>query len=184
MNDEPAKKAARPATAAAELLIDAFGRVSEEFHRVADGLTVDQGLRRLDPEANSIVWLLWHLARVQDDHLAAAAGTKQVWTGKGWANRFDLPIPDEAVGYGHSTQDVALVKVDSIDLITGYHDAVHEATVAFLGGLADADFDRIVDERWDPPVTLGVRVVSVLSDTLQHVGQAAIIRGIVVRAEK
>jgi hypothetical protein len=38
-----------------------------------------------------------------------------------------------------------------------------------------------VDDYWDPPVTLGVRLVSIISDDLQHVGQAAFIRGVIER---
>jgi hypothetical protein len=41
-----------------------------------------------------------------------------------------------------------------------------------------ADLDRVVDKRWDPPVTLGVRLVSVVDDDAQHVGQAAYVRGL------
>ena len=56
---------------------------------------------------------------------------------------------------------------------------MHEATVAYLATVTPEDLDRIVDERWDPPVTLGVRLVSVVSDDLQHAGQAAYVRGLV-----
>ena len=51
-----------------------------------------------------------------------------------------------------------------------------------MSGLTDADLPRVVDERWDPPVTLGVRLVSVISDCLQHAGQAAFVRGILLRS--
>jgi hypothetical protein len=40
----------------------------------------------------------------------------------------------------------------------------------------------VVDEKWDPPVTLGVRLVSMASDALQHAGQAAFIKGSLSRA--
>ncbi|GAA2003280.1 mycothiol transferase [Catenulispora subtropica] len=164
-----------------ELLIDAFGRVHEEVHAAVAGLTVEQLHQRLDPDANPIAWLLWHLARVQDDHVADVAGTEQLWTVQGWAERFGTPYRTGAIGYGHSSHDVAQLRVPSADLLTGYHDAVHEQTVAYVSGLKDEDFDRIVDTRWDPPVTLGVRLVSVVSDTLQHVGQAAYVRGVLLR---
>ena len=164
-----------------ELLIDAFGRVHEEVHAAVADLTVEQLHERLDPEANPIAWLVWHLARVQDDHVADVAGTEQIWTARGWAERFGTPYREGAIGYGHSSHEVGKLRVPSADLLTGYHDAVHEQTVAYVSGLKDDDFDRIVDTRWDPPVTLGVRLVSVVSDTLQHVGQAAYVRGILLR---
>jgi len=165
----------------AELLVDAFGRIHEVVHEAVDGLTPEQLGARLDPDANSIAWLVWHLTRIQDDHVADVAGRDQVWTAAGWVERFNLPFDPHAHGYGHTSADVAAVQVESAELLTGYYDAVHDRTIEYVKGLRDADLDRIVDTRWDPPVTLGVRLVSVISDDLQHAGQAAFIRGILER---
>jgi uncharacterized damage-inducible protein DinB len=165
----------------AELLADAFGRVREEVHNLLAGLTVEQLAFRLDAEANSIAWLVWHLTRVQDDHIAAVAGAEQVWTSEGWFARFGLALEAEATGYGHRSDDVAAVRVESADLLGHYYDAVHERTLKFLQQVTDSDLDQVVDRRWDPPVTLGVRLVSVIADDLEHAGQAAFVRGIVLR---
>jgi hypothetical protein len=163
----------------AELLADAFGRIQEVVHESVRGLTSSQLAERLGPDANSIAWLVWHLTRVQDDHLAGAFGVPQVWTEYG--TRFELPLEPSDIGYGHTPEQVAQVTVSSPDLLTGYHDAVHEQAVRLVSGVTDADLSRVVDEAWDPPVTLGVRLVSVISDCLQHAGQAAFIRGILLR---
>jgi uncharacterized damage-inducible protein DinB len=165
----------------AELLVDAFGRVREVVHGAVTGLTPEQLAARLDDDANSIAWLVWHLTRIQDDHVADVAGSEQVWTSQGWMERFGLPFGARATGYAHSSDDVAAVRVDSGDLLTGYYDATHEQTVRFVAGVTDADLARVVDEAWDPPVTLGVRLVSVIEDDLQHGGQAAYVRGILER---
>jgi hypothetical protein len=165
----------------AALLTDAFSRIGEEVHGAADGLSPQQLAYRIDDEANSIGWLVWHLSRVQDDHVAGVAGTEQVWTTQGWAERFGLPFRVGSIGYGHTSDDVAKVRVDSPELLTGYYDAVAARTLEYVGGLTDADLDRVVDEAWDPPVTLGVRLVSVIDDCAQHAGQAAFVRGIVER---
>lgn len=164
-----------------EVLIDAFGRVREVVHQVVEGLTPEELRQRLDPEANTIAWLVWHLTRVQDDHVADAARTEQVWTSNGWAGRFGAPFDDAATGYGQSAVEVGALRVESGDLLIAYYDAVHERTVDYVGRLADADLARIVDESWDPPVSLGVRLVSVLTDDLQHAGQAAFVRGVLQR---
>jgi uncharacterized damage-inducible protein DinB len=165
----------------AALLADAFGRVREIVHRTVTGLTPEELAVRLDEEANSIGWLVWHLTRVQDDHVAGVAGTEQIWTSGGWADRFGLPFPPGEIGYGQSSAQVAQVRVESADLLTGYYDEVHEQTLRFVRGLRDEDLDTVVDRAWDPPVTMGVRLVSVLSDDLQHAGQAAFIQGILAR---
>ncbi|GAB3582768.1 DUF664 domain-containing protein [Amycolatopsis endophytica] len=164
----------------ADLVIDGFDRVQEVVHEAVDGLTEDELTERLDPGANSIAWLVWHLTRVQDDHIADLAGTPQVWTDQGWHERFGLPFGPEATGYGHSAKDVAAVRA-SAKLLGGYADAVHDQVVSWLGSLREDRLDQVVDEAWDPPVTLGVRLVSVLSDDLQHAGQAAFVRGVLER---
>lgn len=164
----------------ADLLADAFGRIREEFHEAVDNLSREELAFRPDPEANSIAWLAWHLTRVQDDHVAAATGKEQVWTSRGWAERFGLSFPPAATGYGHNSEEVAAIRVDD-ELLAGYHDEVYEQTRRYVATLTDDDLSQVVDESWDPPVTLAVRLVSVISDDLQHVGQAALIRGIVMR---
>jgi len=166
----------------AELLVDGFGRIQEEVHAVVDGLTRDQLAWRVDPAANTVAWLVWHLTRVQDDHVAAAFGVDQVWTAGGWVERFDLPFPAPETGYGHSASAVGAVRPEG-DLLLGYHDAVHARTVALVGAVTPGDLDRIVDERWGG-VSLGVRLVSVLGDDLQHVGQAAFVRGVLARTAR
>jgi uncharacterized damage-inducible protein DinB len=161
----------------ADLLVDALGRVRDTVHSAVDGLTEEQLAYRIDGRSNSIAWLVWHLTRVQDDHVAGVAGTEQVWTAAGWYDRFGLPFDPKEHGYGQSSDAVAAVRA-SADLLTGYHDAVHEQSVSYVRTLSGADLDRVIDERWDPPVTLGVRLVSVVNDTTQHVGQASFVRGL------
>ena len=163
----------------ADLLVDAFGRVRESVHGAVQGLTADELSFRIDGRANSIAWLVWHLTRIQDDHVADVAGNEQVWTARGYADRFGLPLDVRDTGYGHSSSQVDAVRVESAARLLEYFDAVYDQTVAFVERLVDADLPRVVDTRWDPPVTLGVRLVSVVDDHMQHAGQAAFVRGIV-----
>ncbi len=163
------------------VITDAFSRVGEAVHDAVADLTPEQLSARLDSQANTIGWLVWHLTRVQDDHVADVADHEQVWTAGGWVERFGLPFEQTATGYGHSGADVGALRISDPALLTGYYDAVSARTVDYLATLADADLDRIVDERWDPPVSLGVRLVSVVADDLQHAGQAAFIRGVLQR---
>jgi uncharacterized damage-inducible protein DinB len=169
------------AMTSADVLVDAFKRVREDVHAAVAGLTPEELALRPGGDANSIAWLVWHLARVQDDHVAAVAATDQVWTSSGWMQRFGLPLDTADTGYSHDSSQVAVVTVDAETLL-GYLDAVHGATLGFLARITDADLDRVVDERWDPPVTMGVRLVSVIADDLQHTGQAAFVRGLLSHA--
>ncbi len=163
----------------AELLVDGFGRVRGVVHDVLDGLSVENLTFRADQQANSIDWLVWHLTRVQDEQVAAAAGLDQVWP-EGWLQRAGLPFPPAENGYGQDPRLVAEVRLPA-EFLAGYHDATYAQTISFLSGLREADLSRIVDRAWDPPVTLSVRLVSTLSDDLQHAGQAAFIRGLIER---
>jgi uncharacterized damage-inducible protein DinB len=164
-----------------DLLIDGYGRIRGSVSAAVRDLSPEQLGVRPDERSNSIAWLVWHLSRVQDDHIADAAGMEQVWLRDGWAERFGLPFDRAATGYGQRPEQVAAVSGLSAELLTGYHDAVHEQTVGYLRTLGPADLDRVVDEHWDPPVTLGVRLVSVLGDDLQHAGQASYLRGLIER---
>ncbi|KQX59275.1 MULTISPECIES: DinB family protein [unclassified Streptomyces] len=166
----------------AGLLADSFGRVREAVREAVDGLTDDELAARIDPDANTIAWLVWHLTRVQDDHLADAFGLEQLWDADGWRDRFGLPFPKRATGYGQTSAQVGAVRAPG-ELLLGYHDAVHARTEELVRSLTNADLDRVVDTAWNPPVTLGVRLVSVIADDLQHAGQAAYVRGVVERRE-
>jgi len=174
-------------TASIDILEDAFTRIRDTVRRAAGGLDPDDLTARVDPEANTIAWLVWHLTRVQDDHIAEVAGTEQVWTAGGWEERFALPFAPDATGYGQSAAEVAQVAGPGVtsESLVGYHEAVYAATVAYLRSLAGpgapAALDRVVDENWNPPVTLAVRLVSVISDDLQHAGQASFVRGVLQR---
>jgi hypothetical protein len=169
-----------PLMRSAELLLEGFNNIRGVVHAAVEGLTPDQLAFRVDDEANTIGWLVWHLTRVQDGYVAEMGGTEPVWTSLGFADRFGLPFEASVSGYGQSPEEVGAVRVTADDLIA-YFGAVHERTVRFVKPLTDADLDRVVDRSWDPPVTLGVRLVSVTTDDLQHAGQAAFVRGLVQR---
>lgn len=184
---------------ARELLRDGFDRVAESVRSVTGGTDSTILLYQPDPQSNHAAWLIWHLTRVQDDHLAdlsAVVGgaeppsrgaahhtpTGQLWLEHGWAQRLALPYPPEDTGFGHDAQQVQAFGTGDSGLLAAYHQAVHERTAQILESLSTPDFVRVVDQRWDPPVTAAARLVSVLNDTTQHVGQAAYVRGLAERA--
>jgi hypothetical protein len=165
----------------AALLAEAYGRIGPILHRAVRGLDSGGLTFRPDAEANTLAWLVWHTARVQDAQVADVAGIGQVWVVQAWASRFGLPFASSATGYGQSSNEVALVDAPA-DLLLGYYDAVAQQTLDFLARLSADDLDDVVDESWDPPVTLGVRLVSILGDDLQHAGQASYVRGLLDRS--
>ncbi len=164
---------------ARDLLVDTFTRVRELVEELTDGLSAEDSTWRPDPGANTRGWLLWHLTRIQDDHVAGLAGVSQAWPD--WRERFALPFSDWETGYGQSPDEVGAVRVSG-ELLAGYHADVHALTLAYLQPITADELARVVDTNWDPPVTASVRLVSVLGDVLQHLGQAAYVRGLAERA--
>lgn len=163
-------------TAARDLLIDSFARLAEHADEVTEGLSKDVAGRRIVPGANTIAWLVWHSARVIDAQLAPIAGTEQAWTSKGWYERFGLKLPPESTGYGHSRAEAAEVH-GSDALLAGYFADVSAMAREYLAGVTPAELGRVVDEAWDPPVTVAVRLVSIVDDCAQHLGAAAYLKG-------
>jgi hypothetical protein len=167
-------------TSATDLLKDAFGRVLDRLPQAVTGLTADELLWRVDADANPVGWLVWHLTRVQDDHMATIGGVPQVWE-QGWSDRFDLPYERLSIGYGQSSDEVGAFDVGDPALLTGYHQEVHAQSLRVLEGLSDTDLERVLDESWETPVTVAVRLVSVANEIAQHTGQVSYLRGLLDR---
>jgi uncharacterized damage-inducible protein DinB len=161
-----------------DVLIEAFDRLPDLVDTAVRGLSPQQLTWAPAEGANTIGWLVWHLARGQDRQICDLTGGEQVWAGGRWASRFGLPEGATDTGYGHRPAQVAAVRPESAQVLVDYHAAVQARTLDYLRGLSDDDLDRVVDENWDPPVTLGVRLVSVVDDDVQHAGQAAYVRGL------
>ncbi|QUR66199.1 mycothiol transferase [Mycobacterium spongiae] len=165
------------ADAAQELLRDAFTRLIEHVDELTDELTDDVSNYRPTAHANGIAWLIWHSARVQDIQVAHIAGVEEVWTRDGWVDRFALDLPRHDTGYGHTPADLVKVRAPA-DLLSAYYHAVHKLTLDYVAGVTADELSRVIDTSWDPPVTASARLVSIVDDCAQHLGQAAYLRGI------
>ena len=162
-----------------EVLIETYERIRELAQIACQGATAEALAYRPESGANSIAWLVWHLTRVQDDHIAEIAGRPQAWV-DGWAERFGMEPDPSNTGFGHGPDQVAAIPPDPAVLIE-YQSVVAEATVEYLKTVDATELGRIIDDSYDPPVSVGVRLVSVISDNLQHAGQALYLRGMVGR---
>ncbi len=162
-----------------ELLVELFSRVSEEVHSAVDGLDAEALVTPPLEGANPVGWLVWHLTRIQDDHMADILHEEQLWATGDWADRFGVPADPANTGYGHSWDEVKSIRPENARALIDYYEAVAARTRGFLANLIAADLDQIIDKRWNPPVTLGVRLVSIADDDIQHAGQANYVRGII-----
>lgn len=162
---------------ATNIVLDSLGRVHELIPAVLGHMSREDLLWRPDEGSNSIGWLVWHLTRAEDQQMADLGGRTPVWLPT-WYERFGLPYPADANGYGMSADEVAAFDVPSADLLVGYASAVAEQSTQIVTALTPADYDRVIDTRWNPPVTVAVRLVSIVIETAQHIGQAAYLRGL------
>ena len=161
-----------------DLLIDGYTRISEIVERSLKGLTVEDIKWLPHPESNSIGWLIWHLSRVQDDHIASLMNQEQLWIKDGWYVKFGRENDPRDRGFGHTPEQVAAFEFPAIEVLLEYHRAVAERSKSYIRSLSETDLDVELNEpQYTPLPTVGVRLVSVLSDNLQHAGQAAYVRG-------
>ncbi len=162
-----------------EVLADSFSRIKRVLDMALADLGPEDLVRRPGPESNPIGWLAWHLTRGQDKQVADLAGWEQVWVKGNWHEKLGLPLNPNDMGTGHTAEQVASVRPPSAQVLLDYHDATLEQTNAYLGALSGNDLDRVLDDpRFDPPPTVGVRLVSIIADNLSHAGQVAYVKGL------
>lgn len=161
-----------------DIVIEALGRIKSIVARTLDGLTAEQLAYRPTEQANSIAWLAWHLTRVQDMHIADLAGREEAWIEEGWYEKFDKAADKKDTGQRYTPEQVAALRPESPKVLLDYHDAVYNRSVEYLQNVTPEDMDRVLNEpRFNPMPTVGVRLVSICADNLQHAGQAAYLKG-------
>lgn len=162
-----------------ELMIDSYGRILEILESALEGLTQDDLNVQPHSDSNSIGWLVWHLTRVQDDHVGGLMGEEQLWIKDEWHSKFNRAPDRKDIGFGHSSEEVSAFKSPDIEILLEYHRAVLERSKRYIHSLSEVELDRQLDEPWFQPLpTVGVRLVSVMSDCLQHAGQVCYVRGL------
>lgn len=158
---------------AIEILKDAAGRPAEAVERLRGQITPHNLNAHIGEQDNSVAWLLWHIGREIDAQTAALSGQSEVWASGGFAQRTGLGKAGAEIGYGQTPEQARAVVVPDAAPLLEYVASASSALIAYLRTLTDEDLDYVVDSSWDPPVTRGARIVSIIDDAAQHVGQAA-----------
>jgi len=162
---------------ATTLLHNAAARPAEAAERLRASLSPRVLNEHVGGHDNSAAWLLWHTGRELDVQTADLAGTAEVWSADGYAERTGIGAAGDGIGLGHSPEEARAIRSDHGEALVDYIADATEALLEYISGLSEADLDQIIDESWDPPVTRGVRLVSMIDDAAQHVGQAAYVVG-------
>ena len=163
----------------AELIADSLGRINRILHRAMEGVPAEVLCKQPTSDANTMVWLAWHLTRVQDHHISDLMEQPQLWVSGGWHEKFGMAKDEKETGTGHTLDQVRALKVDSAELPLAYADAVYERAKQYLATVTPSDLDATIDEpQFDPLPTVGVRLVSIIADNTQHAGQVMYVRGL------
>lgn len=157
---------------------DIFSDLAQRPIDVANSLpqlTSDQLNAHLGGHPNSVAWLLWHSGREVDAQLADLTGDPQKW--EQFRDRFGLGEAGDSVGVGQPPEEAERIVVKDQSLLVEYLEAALTALLQYTGTLSEDDLDDVIDRSWTPPVTRGVRLISIIDDAIQHIGQAAYAAG-------
>ncbi len=162
-----------------EVIADALERGRGVLHRALDGMSDEALAFRPAEHTNPIGWLAWHIARVEDMHVADLIEEGQLWTDGGWHQKFEMPADARDFGTRQTLDQVNAVRAPNAELLLAYYDAVATRTDAYLGALTSADLDRVLDEpQFQPLPTVGVRLNSLVHHAAHHAGQIDYLRGL------
>lgn len=142
-----------------------------------DGLT-DAELRwQTTLDSNHILWIVWHMAKVEDGWInSSLAGGESVWDSGGWAKK--TGIDSEGSGYGQTADEVrSMPTVDAV-LLIDYFDAVRAASFNVIDDLSDDDLAKSFT-RGNRSVTWSWILGHVLAEEAQHLGHVGFIRGMI-----
>src|SRR5690625_791111 len=154
---------------ARDILTDAASRPLAAIRAVAELITPGNLNAHPGGHDNSIAWLLWHMGREIDVQVAHLAGTEELWTASGYAEQ--LGITEEGIGYGHTPAQARAVTARDPHPLLDYLTAATAALQEYLASLDPSALGEVIDSDWDPPVTRGTRLVSIIDDAAQHAGQ-------------
>jgi DinB superfamily len=163
-----------------ELIVDGYDRLPELMQGVLSGLRQAELDWQPHRDANSLGWTAWHLTRVLDSEVAPLMGEAQLWIRDGWHKRFKRPADPDDTGYGHTPEQVRAFRSPSARVQLDYLRVAVVRSKAYLAAVSPSELDRELDEPWFRPLpTVGVRIVSVLTDCHLHAGEASYLRGLV-----
>jgi hypothetical protein len=159
-----------------QLISSIYDRLTEGLERALVGLTQEDLNYQPRPDSNSIGWLTWHLTRTQDQAIADLMGVEQLWIKEGWYLKFNRSANPQDTGSGHSPEDMASFKSPDVKMLLAYYYSVVQRSKRCFYNLSETDLDREINHTRYP--TVAARIVGVISDNFQHVGQMAYVHGL------
>jgi DinB family protein len=123
--------------------------------RTFAGLGDEQMRVRLRDDLNSLAWIMWHIARIEDSTLNTVfSGQDQVFDGA-WRSRLQVMRPDFGIGMT-SVEVTELSRQIDLGALRDYRDAVGRRTREIVSGFNEEDWDgEIAAASLDRAAALG-----------------------------
>jgi hypothetical protein len=135
-----------------------YGSVSFE-DEVLNGLTEKQIVDQPDRMEQSIAWILWHMARIEDVTMNMfVAGEEQLFTSDDWKSRVGVSIVH--TGNAMSGDEIAFFSEQvNIDVLREYRLAVGQRTEAVVMNLSPEELhEKVSKDRLDRVLAIGAVV--------------------------
>lgn len=159
-------------------ILDMLGHMKQSLTGAVDGLSQEEIEWQPGREANSIGFILWHMARAEDSGIQDWLQQKpQIWTLEKWYQKLNLSENPEDSGYGYTAEQLAAFPVPELKDLLGYSDAVRSRTIDYLQSITPDEFDKVVKTPLGE-FTAGQILSLFMVELTQHIGHIAYLRGL------
>ena len=149
----------------------------EKLRRALDGLSEDELSWRPALESNTIDWLVWHMARAEDEWInTRLRNTEAIWVRDGLAER--IGSDDTGSGFGQSADEIRTMPAFDVPLVMEYYEAVRKGTSEYFANeMRDTDPLEAIPQSGKYTLTYGGVLGHLLCEEAEHLGQIEYLRG-------
>ncbi len=160
---------------ATEVMLRSLEQSQGYVDRALTGLTAQEFAWKPSPECNSIAFIVWHTARVEDFMVNRLIQRgKEIYEPEGWREKLGTP-PD--AGYQYTVEKLQAWPVPDMETLRGYARAVREKTIAFIKSANDAKLAEVPRPDRSPD-TIGIILGRITTEIALHAGQVCYLRGV------
>ena len=149
----------------------------EKLERTLDGLSEDEFHWRPALESNTIDWMVWHMARVEDNWInTRLRETVSIWDRDGWGERID--VGESGNGYGQTAEEIRATPAFDVPLVMEYYRAVRKGTTDYFENEMQVEDlkKEVTHSRYDP-ISYAWVLGHLLCEEAEHLGQIEYLRG-------
>lgn len=127
------------------------------------------------PESNSMAFIMWHQARVEDFFVnRVIRGQVELYEAQGFRDRLGTPPKD--TGNSYTVEKLRAWQAPPMETLVAYHQAVRQATLDLLETVTPQKLDEVPKPDRSPE-SVGIMLMRVITEAAHHVGQMSYLRG-------